>query len=72
TSYVVGQALKADKIKLTDMVTVGKDAEPAARPRRREEYCVINATRVSIQKNTLYRRMISSVINNAHTNLKKP
>ncbi|SQD05575.1 D-alanyl-D-alanine carboxypeptidase [Escherichia coli] len=25
TSYVVGQALKADKIKLTDMVTVGKD-----------------------------------------------
>ncbi len=26
TSYVVGQALKADKIKLTDMVTVGKDA----------------------------------------------
>ncbi|MEN1336006.1 hypothetical protein [Pseudomonas aeruginosa] len=24
TSYVVGQALKADKIKLTDMVTVGK------------------------------------------------
>ncbi len=27
TSYVVGQALKADKIKLTDMVTVGKDAQ---------------------------------------------
>ncbi|SUG38974.1 D-alanyl-D-alanine carboxypeptidase fraction C [Salmonella enterica subsp. arizonae] len=26
TSYVVGQALKAGKIKLTDMVTVGKDA----------------------------------------------
>lgn len=26
TSYVVGQALKADKIKLTDMVTVGRDA----------------------------------------------
>ncbi|XPE25516.1 hypothetical protein ACNKHM_02475 [Shigella sonnei] len=25
TSYVVGQALKADKIKLTDMVTVGKN-----------------------------------------------
>lgn len=26
TSYVVGQALKAGKIKLNDMVTVGKDA----------------------------------------------
>lgn len=26
TSYVVGQAIKAGKIKLTDMVTVGRDA----------------------------------------------
>ena len=32
TSYVVGQALKADKIKLTDMVTVGKDAWATGNP----------------------------------------
>ncbi|MGC6744017.1 serine hydrolase [Escherichia coli] len=32
TSYVVGQALKADKIKLTDMVTVGKDARATGNP----------------------------------------
>lgn len=32
TSYVVGQALKADKIKLTDMVTVGKDALATGNP----------------------------------------
>ncbi|WP_228715727.1 serine hydrolase [Klebsiella pneumoniae] len=32
TSYVVGQAIKAGKIKLTDMVTVGRDAwRPATR-----------------------------------------
>ncbi len=34
TSYVVGQAIKAGKIKLTDMVTVGRDAgdrQPALR-----------------------------------------
>ncbi|KAF1371113.1 MAG: serine-type D-Ala-D-Ala carboxypeptidase [Yokenella regensburgei] len=32
TSYVVGQALKAGKIKLTDMVTVGKDAWATGNP----------------------------------------
>ncbi|VEA40352.1 D-alanyl-D-alanine carboxypeptidase fraction C [Salmonella enterica subsp. enterica] len=32
TSYVVGQALKAGKIKLTDMVTVGKDAWATGKP----------------------------------------
>ncbi len=32
TSYVVGQALKAGKIKLTDMVTVGKDATGDGEP----------------------------------------
>ena len=32
TSYVVGQALKADKIKLTDMVTIGKDAWATGNP----------------------------------------
>ncbi len=37
TSYVVGQALKADKIKLTDMVTVGKDAG-----RREIRHCVVH------------------------------
>jgi D-alanyl-D-alanine carboxypeptidase (penicillin-binding protein 5/6) len=30
TSYVVGQALKAGKIKLEDMVTIGKDARATA------------------------------------------
>lgn len=32
TSYVVGQALKAEKIHLTDMVTVGKDAWATGNP----------------------------------------
>ena len=32
TSYVVGQALKANKIKLTDMVTIGKDAWATGNP----------------------------------------
>lgn len=32
TSYVVGQALKAGKIKLTDMVTIGKDAWATGNP----------------------------------------
>ncbi len=32
TSYVVGQALKAGKIQLTDMVTVGKDAWATGNP----------------------------------------
>lgn len=32
TSYVVGQALKAGKINLTDMVTVGKDAWATGNP----------------------------------------
>ncbi len=32
TSYVVGQALKAGKIKLDDMVTVGKDAWATGNP----------------------------------------
>ena len=32
TSYVVGQAIKADKIKLTDMVTIGKDAWATGNP----------------------------------------
>ncbi len=32
TSYVVGQALKAVRIKLTDMVTVGKDAWATGNP----------------------------------------
>ncbi|WP_330983487.1 MULTISPECIES: serine-type D-Ala-D-Ala carboxypeptidase [Enterobacterales] len=32
TSYVVGQAIKANKIKLTDMVTVGKDAWATGNP----------------------------------------
>lgn len=32
TSYVVGQALKAGKIKLNDMVTVGKDAWATGNP----------------------------------------
>ena len=33
TSYVVGQALKAGKINLNDMVTVGKDpGQPVTRP----------------------------------------
>ena len=32
TSYVVGQALKANKIKLTDMVTVGRDAWATGNP----------------------------------------
>ncbi|WP_376753140.1 serine hydrolase, partial [Atlantibacter hermannii] len=32
TSYVVGQALKAQKIHLTDMVTVGKDAWATGNP----------------------------------------
>ncbi len=32
TSYVVGQALKAGKIKSTDMVTVGRDARATGNP----------------------------------------
>ncbi len=32
TSYVVGQALKAEKIHLTDMVTIGKDAWATGNP----------------------------------------
>jgi D-alanyl-D-alanine carboxypeptidase (penicillin-binding protein 5/6) len=32
TSYVVGQAIKANKIKLTDMVTIGKDAWATGNP----------------------------------------
>lgn len=32
TSYVVGQALKAGKINLNDMVTVGKDARATGNP----------------------------------------
>lgn len=32
TSYVVGQAIKAGKIKLTDMVTVGRDAWATGNP----------------------------------------
>ncbi len=32
TSYVVGQAIKAGKIKLTDMVTVGRDASGDRQP----------------------------------------
>ncbi|HKS34652.1 MAG TPA: serine hydrolase, partial [Enterobacteriaceae bacterium] len=32
TSYVVGQAIKAEKIRLTDMVTVGKDAWATGNP----------------------------------------
>lgn len=32
TSYVVGQAIKAGKIKLTDMVTVGRDARATGNP----------------------------------------
>ena len=32
TSYVVGQALKANKIKLTDMVTIGLDAWATGNP----------------------------------------
>ena len=32
TSYVVGQALKANKIKLTDMVTIGRDAWATGNP----------------------------------------
>ena len=32
TSYVVGQALKVEKIKLTDMVTIGKDAWATGNP----------------------------------------
>lgn len=32
TSYVVGQALKAGKIKLDDMVTIGKDARATGNP----------------------------------------
>lgn len=32
TSYVVGQAVKANKIKLTDMVTIGKDAWATGNP----------------------------------------
>ncbi len=32
TSYVVGQAIKAGKIKLTDMVTVGRDAPGDRQP----------------------------------------
>ncbi|WP_249226335.1 serine-type D-Ala-D-Ala carboxypeptidase [Entomohabitans teleogrylli] len=35
TSYVVGQALKAGKIQLTDMVTVGKDAWATGNPELR-------------------------------------
>jgi D-alanyl-D-alanine carboxypeptidase (penicillin-binding protein 5/6) len=32
TSYVVGQAIKANKIKMTDMVTIGKDAWATGNP----------------------------------------
>ncbi len=55
TSYVVGQAIKAGKIKLTDMVTVGRDAWATGNPALRVDDTEVRAQQKSYTVLTLER-----------------